>query len=62
MAYFGIFDQNIIKIVKPKAKCPMLKGWAYNKIQWSTHPPPKLNSLTNDTRMTKVDIRMIHRE
>ena len=29
------------KIVKLKAKCPMIKGQAYNKIQLApTHPPP----------------------
>ena len=34
-----------VVIVKLKAKCPMLKGRAYNKIQWSTPPHhPTLNS------------------
>ena len=52
-----------VVIVNLKAKCPMQKDRAYNIIQWSTtHHHPKLISLTNDPRMTQVDLRMTHRE
>ena len=36
--------RSLKRIVKLKAKRPTLNGWAYNKIQWSTHHPPTLNS------------------